>query len=741
MAAFSDFLRNRIERNQRDRGAILVLTALVMLLLLFVAAFATDLGAWYRQGQAQQRAADVGSLNGIQAYNRGVQAFFDGESQINGLPVTWLNASPGQKQAAERAGMTEAVNTVVGLLETSGLTFNNNPDPEIVSEPTPDQLPEGESVYRIVADDGTVVIISRVRVTDPVDGTTSNAITVSLTADGQQYFSNLLRDAPEITRVATSTSSNCGGICNSPFEIFPPFSGFAAAGSGDGYSPLLFNRDNNAFNGPEEVWAINHHVSHHPERRSAGDIICMDTDTQAPCAGFNFDLKTEYQNLQTGNRPIEYIDGERGLILFAARDAGIDMTGLACFDARERDFCDTPFHEMFQAVNGPNRGWGGFINAHGPFRRPGTNEFYVFAQDGTWACAQLNADTTMSDCANPSGDTPARLLGGMPSIEDGNWYIAHGEQVEVNGTPIDNRLYMRQVAADRDVRFYCFDLSTQANCSGWTGSTDIGGFGYHSDNDLTFLRRNATGVPTDVCVVNLNNTNSRHVCASTANGNVSINPIGNDFNDMAESIAANWGGDTFTWQSLDGSRSRTFFGGGASNRIGCWDWKDSDNCGGSIAASTLTFSGDNVAPYAFAQVSSDCIIGLTHRPAQFFDFNPADLTSCLASSSETTIQPCTCEDGTLRWGLVRVPDELLNVIETGTATLTDPATDMVWVFQEPIAGPGATGELDLSHVPSDVAELEVLLEVEASVNPDGSLKWDGPIIANLELVVQPTLTN
>jgi len=107
-------------RRDSDRGAVLVLTALVMLLLLIIAAFATDLGAWYRQGQEQQRAADVGALNGVLAYDTAVKAYFD----TQGADL-WTDLNVTQQQEAELAGLRAAAQTVIGLLETSGLTFSN----------------------------------------------------------------------------------------------------------------------------------------------------------------------------------------------------------------------------------------------------------------------------------------------------------------------------------------------------------------------------------------------------------------------------------------------------------------------------------------------------------------------------------------------------------------------------------------------------------------------------------------
>jgi len=722
-----------------------------MLLLLFIAAFATDLGAWYRQGQAQQRAADVGSLNGIQAYNRGVQDYFESLPPRNGLTVTWLNATNAEKVAAERAGMTEAVNTVVGLLETSGLTFNNNPTPTIISEPTADELPGGESVYELIADDGTVVVIRRVTVTDPIDGTTSNAISVSLTAEGQQYFSNVLRDAPEITRAATSTLSNCGGICQSDFEIFPPFAGFAASGSGDGFGPLLFNKDGVDFNGFEEIWAINHHIDHVDGRNSRGSIICMDAETQQSClgGGAQFDLRTIYPNLQTANRPVEYIDENRGIILFAARDAGLLQSGLACWNAATRSLCDTPFLPLFDATVGPDSGnnFANWINANGPFKFG--NNFYVFAQDGTWGCATLsNTGSTLTNCGG--GDTPAVAAGGLPDINDNRWFIGHGEQFG-NGS----RLIMRQPRTNNEIVWYCFDLSSQAPCWGGSGYTvtTTAQVEYQRDQILTFQRYTGAGenaTPTAVCTVRLANTALiKHVCIDPNNGAASTVPglnafIGGVF-DADGGHNASWGGDTFTYQGQ--GVTRTLFAGGNSNYVFCWDWA-TGACGAQpidfdITGVQTNFRANHeVRPYAFAQVSRGCVIGLSHESV-FFTINPVTLQKCVDSQVETLIEPCQCEDGTPRWGIIQLPDELLLLVDRAEATLTDPATGTVYVQGNQPEGDVLAngGSLDLSHVPNSVSQLSLVLVVDAKLDPNGDPVWTNPLPVEIELVVQPTLAN
>lgn len=49
----------------KDGGYVLILTALLMVPLLAVTAFAVDLGAWYAQASKAQRAADAGALAGV----------------------------------------------------------------------------------------------------------------------------------------------------------------------------------------------------------------------------------------------------------------------------------------------------------------------------------------------------------------------------------------------------------------------------------------------------------------------------------------------------------------------------------------------------------------------------------------------------------------------------------------------------------------------------------------------------
>ena len=345
------------------------------------------------------------------------------------------------------------------------------------------------SVITIEADDGTLITLRRFVELTP-NGDVVNSFSVEITATGEQYFSSLLRDAPQITRVSTSVISNCGAVCNSDFEIFPPFAGFNASGRGDGFSPLLFNKDGVRFNGFEEIWAVNHHIDNADGRNIPGSIICMDAETQQACLGGTnqFDLDAHYptsaapnNNLQTANRALEYIDSERGIILFVARDAGLDRSGIACWDARERQFCETAFIGLFDAATGPDDGgnWANFLNVNGPWVFG--DKVYAIAQDGTWGCATLTdggGNTTLAaDCG--SGDTAAAAgLANLPDINDNRWFIVGGKQFELGGEA-DRRLIVRQPLTNNNFAWSCLDLENGSSC--WAGP------GYVTTNSVQYL--------------------------------------------------------------------------------------------------------------------------------------------------------------------------------------------------------------------------------------------------------------
>lgn len=683
MALLSN-LRNRASVTDRERGAILILSALVMILLLFIAAFATDLGAWYRQGQAQQRAADVGSLNGMQAYDRGAKQYFADQGVS-----TWGELSAAQRTEAERAAMLEAVNTIIGLLETSGHSFSATPT-EVQLSPPPN-VPGDESTFTATSDDGTLVTITR----------TGGGMSVTLSADGDQYFSNLLRDAPQITRKSTAVLSNCGAECTRSIVINPPFAGFQGTGQGDGYGPLLYDK-NPSIQGFEEVWAVNHHAGN-------GEIICMDVEGQIPCKtdGSQFAL-----NYQTGNRPVEYIDSTAGKIYYAARRAGDQRTGIACFDTAARAECSTPFVGLFDQTNNPS--WSGWINVNGPWRNG--NELYFFTQDGQWGCVT----TGMSSCG--SGGTQAQATGNMADLQHSQNFVTNGEQ-------IGSKIYVTQNTPTALV-MHCFDMSNQSAC--WGSAQSFTSMPNGGDDHMTFFSHNSSGTPTGICTLDM--INIKHGC-TTIDGTTQFQIAGLN-TAMAPLDAGSWGGDAFTWYGA--VKTRTFFAGGNSNQVGCWDW-DSGDCG-SLTVDAAYSTSNNVNPYGLNQISSQCIIGLGHTSI-FFSFNPIGLSACVETSVTTEILPCTCADNSNKWGEVRMPAELMAKVDAIYATVSLTAGGTALPGLNAVDLVASDGILDLGTVDASNDRLFLTLEVDAKLDIAGVPLWTSPITADLAVIVQPTLSN
>ena len=695
--AYSTNLNKRVARSRQERGAVLVLTALVMLLLLFIAAFATDLGAWYRQGQEQQRAADVGALNGIQAYDRGVKGIFEANGVNSWSELEALN--PDLLVVAEAAGMREAVDTVIGLLEASGLQFTDSGTGTIATDPT---NPADSSTWTVIATDRTIVTITRTF--EPVEDFAGNitqvrSISVDVQAPGEQYFSNLLRDAPEITRAAQSTLSNCGADCSVDIPIEPPFRGFDATGNGDGWAPLL--------RGDSEIWAVNHH-SNNKTGAPVGSIICMDRTTETFCdfsypggAGKGLVPLTTFR---THTRPTDLIDNDRDKIFFtAARQPGGTSnrvtpteSGLACFDMAARDWCSTQFTALWpQTVRNDT-------NAVGPMLYDG--KLYIVAHDGELACVDPD---TMAECGR--WELPSAAHPNIPAIDS----RGKTNNIELVGS----KLLISLNLANGHTAFDCVDLAASPSpspCWSTLRSTSTPANGVRR---FTYLSMSPSGVPTGICTVH---TSGGNACADINTGVISDQPALGTFLD--NNLGDDWIGDSFA--VVSGGEVRTFFGGGKDDITLCWDWKAGSDCG-------IHVHDGLVQPYAFAQVTEDCVIGLGDR-AVFFTLTVDTLETCTGSSVSTTITPCTCADGSLRYGALDLPIELKNVLDTAHATITGGGLT--------ITGDLLAGPLDLSQFNGLAPTLDLVIVADSKV-VGGTVQWTESYSANLSLVVQPTLTN
>ncbi len=95
-----------VHDRRNERGYVAALTALVMIPLLIFAAFATDVGSWYVEGQRVQRAVDAGALAGVVWIpNEAKAAQVALETiQYNGYPTATLVTSGADFDAAPASG-------------------------------------------------------------------------------------------------------------------------------------------------------------------------------------------------------------------------------------------------------------------------------------------------------------------------------------------------------------------------------------------------------------------------------------------------------------------------------------------------------------------------------------------------------------------------------------------------------------------------------------------------------------
>lgn len=738
-------LQNRIAqtREKRERGAVLVLTALVMLLLLFIAAFATDLGAWYRQGQEQQRAADVGALNGIQTYDAAVRDYFEGLGFVD-----WNSPglTPPQLQRADELGLIAASNTIIGLFETSGLVFTDQGTPNLADDPTD---PTQVSTWTIEATDGTEVIITRSLFQSGLDSMGNpvyeRVIDVQVIAPGEQYFSNIIRDAPEIERSASSRLSNCGAVCSTPIELSPPFNGFDAAGNGDGWAPLLQGGQNG-----DEIWAVNHHSNNQPSTNGIGSIICMNRDTETFCDDFSDPAgngRVPLDNFRTNTRPTDYLDVARNKIYFITGE-GHDInenantsttrvqptsSGLACFDITARDWCGGGADRYLPLWNFTITG---NTNAHGPVAY--NDKLYSVSHNGQLVCVDPD---TMQECAGTSRWTldvstnpnipPLDLAGAANNIELVGSKLLMTFNLRDNA-PGASRARQRTVGT----AFECVDLATINKTSCWgghrsTGVTGNGLSGAHNKR-FTYLSMNSLGVPQDICLAN---TKGQSACVAINATNPSVvTSTGGLAGFLDANLNNGWIGDTFA--VVSGEQVRTLFGGGESNVTLCWDWKTNAKCDlpGTDGVLQHPTGANLVEPYAYAQVSENCVLGLGDE-AVFFTLDVVTLETCTGSQVTTQVEPCDCADGSERYGVLELPDALKVQLDVATGKVTG-TTGAV----PPLQGDLLAGPLDLSVFNGDPGPLELTIEVQSKVNGT-QLVWQDDFAFDLELVVQPTLTN
>jgi hypothetical protein len=700
--------RSTDRRKQSERGAILILTALSMILLLMIAAFATDLGAWYRQGQEQQRAADVASLNGIQAYDAALKAYVEGKGA-----ATFSDLTSEQQEEAETEAMQAAMDAITGALAAGGVSITNSPNMVTAAPPA-------GSTASVTAVNGSTILVTR---------NAANEVVVNITQEGTQYFSNFVRDAPDIVRSGTAVISNCNADCSREIELEPPFEGFAAGGSGDGFRPMIGDDDT--------IWTVNHHNN----QSQSASVVCMDINAEATCS--HAPLLT--LNYGTHNKADDVIDNNRNQIYFVGHDFSTNTVGIVCVSTDAPGYCSgsseyTAFtgHSHTYLNNSNATYFPGNITAQGLWR-VGTypnDRLFAMGQDGRIHC--LLPDNLGSGSANCSGyprNSSAAGQSWTPSLAQ-----SQGVRPIMGELIGDQIITWHQAATDNTGYFSCWDTSSNSNCWGSARASGQSIFGFASrvNTPVKFVRYNTSGTPNGFCIAPrtafTGTATLPHECVSLT-GTIQADVSNLTITHPPVAPSENPGqvyGEGFTWINTDPTKpaaARMFFGGLYSDRLNCYDWLTATSCG----------SVDAVDLYGISRVNNECLIGVGHT-SQFYSFSPTTLDPCTGSTVIAPITPCLCSDDSRRYGVLELPDELIAVLNTASAS--------VWTNQNKTGSPLMTiddllaGPVDLSAIDASVhGTVWLEIAVDSKLDDTGNLLWTETYNASLALTVQPTLSN
>ena len=171
-------------RERAQRGAVLFLVVLTVLIVMVAGAIAVDLSAAATRGQSLQNAADSAALAGVQAFRQ----------------------SMGERTEANAADEAAAEAAVLALLEQNGIT---NLTPQISFTD-----PENDTEVKVTLYDENAGYL--------MSGFTGGSI-------------------GSVERSATARFERCEDGCLKEVDIPPPFVAVDAFGDGDGYKPIPVN--------------------------------------------------------------------------------------------------------------------------------------------------------------------------------------------------------------------------------------------------------------------------------------------------------------------------------------------------------------------------------------------------------------------------------------------------------------------------------------------------------------------
>lgn len=649
------------EQGARERGAIYVLFAIMVVILMAAAAIAVDLSAMEHRGQELQNTADAAALAAV---------------------AEWVDS--GDSVAAITAARQVAV--------LDGTSTPENP--ALVSVEFPSEV------------EATVTVIDR---------------------EAELYFSSLIgSDGATVTRQASASLGTCSTCEPQPVPLPRPDAAISAAGTGDGFAPIAV--------GNRRFYALNHNAS---------NIVCVDRVLEKECWNARPAFPTTVETRTDSIVHAELI-GDR--IWYGGQTP--DSYDLYCWDTTLDKLCPASEFRTLALLDA-NTALSNHFRTRGGGLAEVSGRLYAFTDDHLAHCYE---PATGSDCGY-GGGKPNGMAPIMPPLDPGvnPSLVGAGMDRIVHD---DGRIYVSlHVAADgggytRGTWVHCWSTSSGSPCTGFTPSR-MHTTAQPRHKGRLFFDRASDGTPTRVC-----STDFGSITCTNINSGGPSQPAFTQLAGLMPPLPDDTVG-VHTWHEPS---NRLFLTTSHSyNEVHCWDFATNSYCG--LSSISVQLRDENGLPvglpidaetYGFVY-QDDCLYGLGHN-AVFFTMDENGEPGC-ELTTQTTITPCTCSDGSRAWG--RLEFDPLSLVSGGSFTKfevqiigSDGIRYVPSSQPDPTVPPSPplsmidhpTGYIDLGLVPATLDSIIVKVTLETR---EGADPWRDGTVPEVEVTWQnrPFLTD
>ncbi len=579
------------QQHPKQAGTILALTAIMLIGLIIMAAFAVDLGVWYNSATEGQRAADIASLSAVEEYQRAYNAGITG-----GL-------TPQQAHDAAVIAATDRANA---------LTAENGYDPLLTTIAfTVDTPPNGSIEITVGVKD----------------------------EDVETFFAGVVMSDIDIEREATAGINDCRATCSLNIPIVSGFQTVGSSGTGgDGWRPTL------ADNG--YVFNLYHHDS-------GNMFYCFDRTlaTPQPCPG-GYPLEP-YTNMRTNYTPkLVHSNNRIYFVVQNATDVGLGCWEAELAQKCSGAFVSSAVGkkiENFDYVNGSSYG----TRIDGP-EISANNQIFTFGENGKVYCHNLDGSVCSGypkNTALAGAEAIQPKVAG--NYETGLDPGINGMQFDMEPNKAGTKVYLSLTPTPRGTSLTCWDMINHQTCSDWTASTPPSTIAGRPFLFLTYDNVSGNHSVTGVCARGgLKAADKGLACFNrngSSNGTAGLPTAWFNDGGMSQQSAT---GETTSGHYRTFFPVRHAFAG---SYFTCWDWVDQAECTGIVPPSSitqvLTSNWNSYDDYAYIYDGSRCIYGLGHnQTAWTFDVNNGQFPCPADGTAAATIEPCACADGTnLRW--------------------------------------------------------------------------------------------